>query len=143
MMEWLIPALIRARNSTLKRVRDLSEAELDLGGTDLVSIRDIACHIATCDNAVIRIFNPDLAYDDRIYPGLAGGRTREEVMRYLDEQLQKKCAVVAGNLDRLGEKTVHSTYGEITIGEAVLCSGIDHEAHHRGQIALIRKNNDI
>jgi uncharacterized damage-inducible protein DinB len=54
-----------------------------------------------------------------------------------------KCNVISMNLNRLTEKTRHMSYGEITIGEVVMCSGIDHEAHHRGQIALIRKDNGI
>ena len=142
-MEWLIDALIRARNSTVKRVRDLTEEQLDLHSADKVSIRDIAWHIAKCDNAAIKPFKPELEFDDRIYPGLGIGKSKEEVLRYLDEQLKLKCDIIAKNLNRLAEKTRHISYGEITIGEVIICAGIDHEAHHRGQIALIRKDHGI
>jgi len=142
-MEWLIDALIRARNSTVKRVRDLTEEQLDLHSADKVSIRDIAWHIAKCDNAAIKPFKPELEFDDRIYPGLGIGKSKEEVLRYLDEQLKLKCDIISKNLNRLTEKTRHISYGEITIGEVVICAGIDHEAHHRGQIALIRKDHGI
>ena len=142
-MEWLINAFIRARNSTIKRVKDLTEEQLDLGSANKVSIRDIAWHIAKCDNAAIRPFRPDIEFDDRIYPDLARGKSKQELLEYLDEQLKIKCNIVSMNLSRLGEKTSHMSYGKITIGEAVVCGGIDHEAHHRGQIALIRKDNGI
>lgn len=142
-MEWLIDALIRARNSTVKRVKDLTEEQLDLHSADNVSIGDIAWHIAQCDNAAIKPFKPELEFDDRIYPGLSSGKSKEEVLRYLDEQLKIKCDIISKNLNRLTEKTRHINYGEITFGEVIICSGIDHEAHHRGQIALIRKDNGI
>ena len=142
-MEWLIDALIRARKSTIKRVNNLTEEQLDLHSTDKVSIRDIAWHIAKCDNAAIKPFKPCLEFDDRIYPGLGSGRSKEEVLEYLNEQLKMKCNIISMNLSRLTEKTRHMSYGEITIGEVVICSGIDHEAHHRGQIALIRKDNGL
>ena len=67
-MRWLIDALIRARNSTIKRIKDLTEDQLDLHSADKVSIRDIAWHIAKCDNAAIKPFKSDLEFDDRIYP---------------------------------------------------------------------------
>lgn len=142
-MEWLIDALIRARKSTIKRLNDLSEKQLDLHSADKVSIRDIAWHIAQCDNAAIKPFKPNLKFDDRIFPGLADGRNKAAVIHFLNEQLKVKCNIILMNLHRLNEKTRHISYGEITIGEVIICSGIDHEAHHRGQIALIRKDNGI
>lgn len=142
-MEWLIDALIRARKSTVKRINDLTEEQLDLHSADKISIRDLAWHIANCDNAAIKPFNHDLEFDDRIYPGLGSGKSKEEVLEYLDKQLRLKCNIIARNLNRLADKTRHMSYGEITIGEVIMCSGIDHEAHHRGQIALIRKDNAI
>jgi uncharacterized damage-inducible protein DinB len=142
-MEWLLDALIRARNSTVKRVKDLTEEQLDLHGKDGVSIRDITWHIATCDNTAIKPFRTDLEYDNHLYAGLGNGRSKKDILNYLDRQLKIKCEIILDNLNRLSEKTEHLNYGEITIGEVIICSGIDHEAHHRGQIALIRKDNGI
>jgi uncharacterized damage-inducible protein DinB len=142
-MEWLINSLIRARNSTINRVNDLTEEQLDLHSADKITIRDIAWHIAKCDIAAIRPFEPDIEFDDRIYPGLSSGKNKEEVLEFLDKQLKIKCNIISMNLSKLGDKTRHMSYGEITIGEVVMCSGIDHEAHHRGQIALLRKDNGI
>ena len=78
-MEWLVDALIRARKSTIKRVHDLTEEQLDIHSADKISIRDLAWHIAKCDNAAIKPFNPDLEFDDRLYPGLASSKSREIV----------------------------------------------------------------
>ena len=142
-MEWLVDAIKRARHSTIKRVKDLTDEQLDLHSADKVSIRDIAWHIAQCDNAVLKPFMSEIEFDDRIYPGLASGKSKEEVINFLAEQLKMKCKILSMNLSRLGDKTTHISYGEITIGEIVICAGIDHEAHHRGQIALIRKDNNI
>jgi uncharacterized damage-inducible protein DinB len=142
-MEWLVDAIKRARHSTIKRVKDLTDEHLDLHSADKVSIRDIAWHIAQCDNAVLKPFMSEIEFDDRIYPGLASGKSKEEVINFLAEQLKMKCKILSMNLSRLGDKTTHISYGEITIGEIVICAGIDHEAHHRGQIALIRKDNNI
>ena len=142
-MEWLIEALIRARKSTLKRVKDLTEEQLDLHSKDGVSIRDIAWHIANCDNTAIKPFKPDLEYDNHLYVGLGNGKKKEEILDYLDKQLKLKCDLIFKNINRLDEKTEHLSYGEITVGEVIICSGIDHEAHHRGQISLIRKDNGI
>ena len=142
-MRWLIDALIRARHSTIKRVKDLTEDQLDFHSPDGVSIRDIAWHIAACDAAAIKPFKPDLEFDDRLYAGLATGKSREDLLTYLEDQLKLKCDALSENLHRLNEKTRHISYGEITTGEVIICSGIDHEAHHRGQIALIRKDNRL
>lgn len=142
-MEWLIDALKRARNSTIKRIKDLTEEQLNLHSADKVSIRDIAWHIATCDLAAIKPFKPELEFDDRLYAGLANGKNKKELLVYLNNQLRMKCNIILDNLDKLSDKTKHISYGQITIGEAVICSGIDHEAHHRGQIALIRKDYGI
>jgi uncharacterized damage-inducible protein DinB len=142
-MEWLIKALKRARNSTIKRLKDLTEEQLNLHSADNVSIRDIAWHIAKCDLAAIKPFKPELEFDDRIYAGLANGKSKEELLAYLNDQLKMKCNTISNNLDKLSDKTEHISYGQITIGEVVMSAGIDHEAHHRGQIALIRKDNGI
>jgi uncharacterized damage-inducible protein DinB len=142
-MEWIINSLIRARNSTIKRIKDLTEEQIDFFSTDKVSIRDIAWHIAKCDNAAIKPFKSEIKFDDRIYPGLGNGKSKEEVVEFLEKQLKIKCEIISKNLSRLGDKTKHISYGEITIGEVIMCAGIDHEAHHRGQIALIRKDNGI
>ena len=97
-MEWLIDALVRTRNSTIKRVKDLTEEQLDLHSVDKVSMRDIAWHIAKCDNAAIRPFKPDLEFDDRIYAGLGNGKSKEEVIAFLEEQLKIKCDLLSENL---------------------------------------------
>jgi len=142
-MEWLIKSLERARRSTIKRLKDLTEEQLDLHSVDKVSIRDIAWHIAKCDLAAIKPFKPEMDFDDRIYAGLAQGRSKEDVLEYLNDQLKMKCSIISTNLDKLSDYTEHISYGQITIGEVIMCAGIDHEAHHRGQIALIRKDNCI
>ena len=89
-MEWLIEALIRTRKSTVKRVINLTEEQLDFSSADNISIRDIAWHIGRCDNAAIKPFKPELEFDDRIYPGLAHGRSKENILHYLDQQLESK-----------------------------------------------------
>jgi uncharacterized damage-inducible protein DinB len=142
-MEWLIKAFIRARKSTIKRVLDLTEEQLDLHSADGVSIRDLSWHIALCDNTALKPFQTDLEYDSHLYAGLGKGKKKEEILEYLDTQLKRKCEIILKNINRLSEKTDHLSYGKIMIGEAILCSGIDHEAHHRGQISLIRRDNGI
>ncbi|MEJ2052376.1 MAG: DinB family protein [Calditrichaceae bacterium] len=142
-MNWLIEALKRARNSTVKRVKDLTEVQLDWHSADKISIRDIAWHIAECDLAAIKPLKPDLEFDDRLYPDLAERKSKEVVLEYLEDQLKLKCDIIAANLNRLNEKTAHESYGSITIGEHIIAHGIDHEAHHRGQITLIRKENHV
>lgn len=103
-MEWLIKAFIRARKSTIKRVKDLIEEQLDLHGEDGVSIRAIARHIAECDNTAIKPFKTDLEYDNHLHAGLGNGKKKEEILDYLDRQLKIKCEVVLKDINRLSEK---------------------------------------
>lgn len=142
-MQWLIDSLVRARNSTLKRLKNLTEEQMDFHGQDRVSIRDIAWHIAQCDNVMIKAFIPETEIDDRLYPDMTNGKSKTEVLDLLNDKLSKKCDILSLNMNKLTDKTNHISYGNITIGEVVICAGIDHEAHHRGQIALICKDNKI
>ncbi|MGD8307067.1 MAG: DinB family protein [Ignavibacteria bacterium] len=81
-MQWLVDSLVRARNSTIKRIKDLTEEQLDFHSQDKVSIRDLAWHIAKCDNVIIKVFITDTEIDDRLYPDMANSKSKIELLDF-------------------------------------------------------------
>lgn len=138
-MHWMTDALRRARKSTLKRLEDLSEPQLDWADVRGHTIRDIAWHIGDADLWLAHKLGRDgEVTDGRLVPGLALGKRQAQLFVHLRDALACKLACVERHLDQLEAPITHSSYGTITVGEFILCTGLDHESHHRGQIAFIR-----
>ena len=136
-MEWMITALQRCHKSTLAILSDLSEEQFRYCNAAQCSVADIAWHIAESHLWVAQQFDAAIQCAAELKPAIAPDES-SRVLEHLEYGFQTKMASVRPQLHVLDRVIQNEYVGSIAVGEALIF-GIDHEAHHRGQIIEILK----
>lgn len=131
-----------ARNSTMRRLKRVAEgAENWAIAEGKLSFADLACHILECDKAILKIFESNSIGKNIGTPGMAGTVDRagyDAIIAELKEMKTLRHDFILGlsddqlnvliDADRI--RGVEKMPARLLVVEA-----IDHEIHHRGQIA--------
>ena len=143
----------RVRGSTIKRLELVPEGyenwKISSGS---LSFAEIAKHIIDLDNWLFeKIKNPDIKSIETETAIIKHCNKKEykELINSLEEILEKKIELI----NILGENKLKETMyddaydSEVSIAWLILRRNIDHEIHHRGQIAsylrVLKDNNVI
>ncbi len=139
--QWLAEFSMAVRESSLKRLRLVPEGcEVWRPVDGAMSLTDIAAHLIECD---LWLF--DKLRNDSLAPihGEAGrvkAADRKQYMALLDQldQVGRQRRAVISGLDEgeLARMTMDRRFaGEVTVWWVIVRGNLDHEIHHRGQIA--------
>ena len=130
------------RDSTLKRLRRVPRGlenwrPLD----DALSFADQAHHLVEADRWLFRKLEDPTTPSMVAQTGEAGRCSRSEFLRLLDQlkELGERRASLLAGLDAtaLGETVPDDRFGgDVTVWWVVVRGNLDHEVHHRGQIAM-------
>jgi uncharacterized damage-inducible protein DinB len=132
---------LAVRESTLKRLRLVpSGQEVWRPTPEAMSIADLACHLIEADRWLfLKLQSPKL---DPVKgeAGVAKVADREPYLALLEElrSIGKHRAALLADLteDDLNRRIYDARYhAEVTVWWVVVRGNLDHEAHHRGQIA--------
>lgn len=132
-----------ARNSTIKRLKRVAEgAENWAIAEGKLSFADLARHILDCDKAILKIFESNSIGKNLGEPGVAGTVDREGFEALLVELKEYKTIrhdfIVGLSDDDLNVLIDADRIRgvEKMPTRLLLVETLDHEIHHRGQIAV-------
>lgn len=130
------------RESSLKRLRLVPEGRASWRPTpEAMSFADLAHHLIDADEWLFRKL-AERALEPMIgHAGEAGEATRDRYMQMLArlEQTGRQRADLIADLsaDQLAEPIFDRRFGgEVTVWWVIVRGNLDHEIHHRGQIAV-------
>jgi len=140
--ELLIDFCRAVRNSTLKRLKTVPEGyESWCISINSLSFAEIAKHLIELDDWTIKKINEPTIKSILPGKGSIDNCSREQfnaLILELEECLEKKIKFI----NSLGKEKIESKIyddrfnGEVSIEWIILRGNIDHEIHHRGQIAV-------
>ena len=129
------------RESTLKRLKKLNFSTVNRSPKPgMMSFADIAGHLIDSDEWMIRkIKNKNLDPIDGI-PGSVIIRSEEQLNNLfarLEKSLIDKCEFLGTLEDNVLEEKIYDSRfnGEVSVWWIIVRGNIDHEIHHRGQLA--------
>ena len=137
-----LAAFARAvRESSLKRLRLVPAGRESWRPTlEAMNFADLAHHLIDADEWLFRKLE-DRALEPMVgHAGDAGEITRAgylELLARLEETGRERSDLIAGlSPDQLAEPIVDRRFGgEVTVWWVIVRGNLDHEIHHRGQIA--------
>jgi uncharacterized damage-inducible protein DinB len=140
--ELLLDFCKAVRDSTLKRLRTVPEGfENWRASKNSLSFAEIVNHLIESDEWTIRKINEPAIQSILPEKGNLENCSREKFNKFisaLEESLEKKTKFFRS----LGKEKMHSKIyddrfnDEVSIGWIILRGNLDHEIHHRGQIAV-------
>jgi len=129
------------RESTLKRLRLVPEGREHWRPVDgAMSLTDIAAHLIECDLWLFDKLKNCSREPIRGEAGRVKTADRKQYMALLDEldQIGRRRTALISGLDEgeLARMTIDRRFGgEVTVWWVIVRGNLDHEIHHRGQIA--------
>lgn len=130
------------RESTLKRFYLVKKGlEIWRPTPKSMSFADLARHLIDADEWLFRKLRDSSLTSIKGKPGIAGIGNYDEFLALLEtlRQTGEKRAALLCSLDdsRLREKLFDDRFGEeVSVWWIIVRGNLDHEAHHRGQIAV-------
>lgn len=129
------------RESSLKRLRSVPEGRESWRPTpEAMSFADLAHHLIDADEWLFKKLE-DRALEPMVgHAGEAGDATRDrymEMLARLEQTGRQRADLIAGlSADQLAEAIFDRRFGgEVTVWWVIVRGNLDHEIHHRGQIA--------
>ena len=128
------------RNSSLKRLKIVPPGKENWRiSPEAMSFADTANHLREADVWLFKkLENKDLPHMAG-KPNAMNNISRDEYERLLDdlEKLGKRRAELLSNMsdDQFEESIYDDRFGTVTVWWVIVRGNLDHEAHHRGQIA--------
>jgi uncharacterized damage-inducible protein DinB len=131
---------VAARRSTLDRLRTVPFGREEWRPTPAaLSFADIAHHLREADDWILRKeADPELeSMRARAGEAAGSGRQWEDLMESLERSGEARATWLRGlSDDALDQTLVDDRFGgEVTLWWVIARGNLDHEAHHRGQIA--------
>ncbi|MBI4557892.1 MAG: DinB family protein [Candidatus Hydrogenedentes bacterium] len=131
---------LAVRESSLKRLRSVPEGfENWRPSLNAMSFADLAHELASADQWLIRNVGRSVLTKTEGRCGQAGTVTRTEYVGLLDELEalgKQRAQLLAGLTDQALERRLFDErFGETTVWWIIVRGNLDHEAHHRGQVA--------
>src|SRR5262245_26791035 len=129
------------RESSLKRLRLVPEGRESWRPTpEAMSFADLAQHLIVADEWLFRKLAERVLEPMVGHAGEAGEATRDrylEILARLEETGRQRDSLIAGlSADQLAEPIFDRRFGgEVTVGWVIVRRNLDHDIHHRGQIA--------
>ena len=129
------------RESTLKRLRLAPPGKENWRvSPDAMSFADTARHLIDCDLKMFRMLytkNRSTMRDDIIIEDLKSRNEYDEMLAKLESLGAHRAEMLASmNEDQFSEELFDDRFGDMVTAWWVIVRGnLDHEAHHRGQVA--------
>ncbi len=139
--ELLVEFCRAVRDSTLKRLKAVPEGfENWCTSKNALSFAEIAGHLIDTDEWLIKKINDPTTKSIIAEKGSIKECSREEfnsLISALEESLEKKIRLINSfDVEKMKSKIYDDRFnGEVSIEWIILRGNIDHEIHHRGQIA--------
>ena len=139
--ELLIAFSKAVRDSTLKRLKAVPEGyENWCISENALSFAEIASHLIDADEWLIKKINYPATKSILAKKGSIKDCSHEEfslLITALEESLEKKINLINSfDEEKMQSKMYDDRFnGEVSVGWIILRGNIDHEIHHRGQIA--------
>ena len=139
--ELLIEFCIAVRESTLRRLKAVPEGyENWCISENALSFAEIATHLIDADEWLVKKINDPTIKSIVAEKGSIKECSREEfnsLITGLEESLEKKVALINSfDEEKMKSKIYDDRFdGEVSIEWIILRGNVDHEIHHRGQIA--------
>jgi uncharacterized damage-inducible protein DinB len=133
------------RESTLKRLKEVPPGKENWRlRSDSLSFADLAQHLIDADLWVLEILESGKYVHAEAKPGMKTVRDRSEyevLTRRLMETQKTRRKMIEGISGDDWERTVEDPkFGATTVWWAIVRGNLDHEIHHRGQIAVYLKS---
>jgi uncharacterized damage-inducible protein DinB len=133
------------RESTLKRLKAVPPGQENWRlRPDSLSFADLGRHLIDADSWLIQALQSGKFIHAQAEPGMKVIVDRAEydgLIRQLEESQAARRELIGGLSEEELERTVEDPkFGKITVWWMVVRGNLDHEIHHRGQIAVYLKS---
>ena len=132
------------RLSTIKRLRRVpAGAENWRPDEGAMSFADVAQHLVACDASLSRAVAE--GPQPVIHGGLGGDRTRAAFLGLIDDLVRSGAArrALISSIADWHTPAFDERFGNTTIWWVVVRGNLDHEIHHRGQIAAYLRTVEL
>jgi uncharacterized damage-inducible protein DinB len=136
------------RESTLKRLKEVPPGKENWRlRPDSLSFVDLAQHLIDADQWVLEILESGKLVHAEAKPGMKTVRDRSEydvlIRRLVETQAARRKMIEEISGDEWDRIVEDPKFGSITVWWAIVRGSLDHEIHHRGQIAVYLKSASL